>query len=305
MTVSRISLAQSNASLSRIVVGFWRLSDAKQRPSADAIYQFLEACFDRGITTFDHADIYGDYSCEEIFGQVLLQNPALRSRMELISKCGIKLISPNRPQHHVKSYDTSQAHITQSVHNSLQKLHTDYLDMLLIHRPDPLLNADEVAETFMTLKKAGKVLHFGVSNFTTQQFNLLQSRLDFPLQTNQIEFSVLHMQALTNGTLDQCQQLRISPMAWSPFGGGRLFREENSQTARLLGQLATIGQELGGASVDQVALAWILKHPANIIPVLGSGQIQRIQEATEAEKLSLSREQWFRIWEASTGHEVA
>jgi predicted oxidoreductase len=186
------------------------------------------------------------------------------------------------------------------VENSLQNLHTDRLDLLLIHRPDPFMNADEVAEAFTQLRQSGKVLHFGVSNFTPSQFDLLASRLNFPLITNQIELSVMHLAPFEDGTLEQCQQLRIAPMAWSPLGGGELFSGNTLKAIRLRQTLEAIAQELD-AAIDQVALAWLLAHPANIVPILGSGNLDRIRSAVGAEALHLTREQWFAIWSASTG----
>lgn len=180
-------------------------------------------------------------------------------------------------------------------------LGTDYIDLLLIHRLDVLMDPDEVAEAFVTLRQSGKVLHFGVSNFTPSQFDLLASRLDFPLVTNQIELSVLSLELLHDGTVDQCLQRRIAPMAWSPLGGGRLFHDNDERTVRVRDALDAVGSELGGASTDQVALAWVLTHPARFIPVLGSGKVERIQSGAEADALRLSREQWFAIWSASTG----
>jgi predicted oxidoreductase len=224
--------------------------------------------------------------------------------MQLVTKCGIKLVSERRPAHGLKHYDTSRAHIVASVENSLRALHTDRLDLLLIHRPDPLLDADEVARAFAELRQAGKVLHFGVSNFTPGQFELLASRLEFPLVTNQVELSVMHLDALHDGTADQCQRLGIAPMAWSPLGGGRLFRADGEQAVRVRRALETVGEALGGATADQVALAWILRHPARFLPILGTGRLDRIRRAAEAEGLALSREQWFTIWTASAGHEV-
>jgi predicted oxidoreductase len=171
----------------------------------------------------------------------------------------------------------------------------------LIHRPDPLLDADEVAEAFGQLRQSGKVLHFGVSNFAPSQLELLASRLDFPLVTNEIQFSVMYLSAWYDGTLDQCQRLRISPMAWSPLGGGRLFHEETQWAEGIRTEMYAVGKELGGASLDQVALAWILRHPARMVPILGTGQLDHVHSAVQAEGLELSREQWFRIWVASTG----
>lgn len=288
--------------ISRVVPGLMRLDswgyDAAQ------LLDWIKAVLDMGISTFDHADIYGGYTNEARFGAALALEPSLRQRMQLITKCDIMLTTENRPTNHVKHYDTSRAHILQSVENSLQALQTDYLDVLLIHRPDPLMNADEVAEAFTALKQAGKVRYFGVSNFAASTLALLASRLDFPLVTNQVEISVTHMDALHDGTLDYCQQQRMHPMAWSPLGGGGIFRGEDEQARRLREALQAIANELGGAGLDQVALAWLLKHPAGIVPVLGSGKLERIQVAAAAEQLALDRQQWFRIWQASTGHEV-
>jgi predicted oxidoreductase len=214
------------------------------------------------------------------------------------------LASPNRPQHTHKHYDTSRANIVGSAEESLRLLGTDYLNVLLIHRPDLLMDPDEVAEAFTALRQSGKVLHFGVSNFTPSQFDLLASRLDFPLVTNQIEVSVLSLDLLHDGTVDQCLHRAIAPMVWSPLAGGRIFSEDSERGVRVRGALQALGQELGGASLDQVALAWLLAHPARFIPILGSSKIERIRSAAGAEALCLSREQWFTIWSASTGTPV-
>ena len=299
MSVSQIDLVKGGPRFSRLALGFWRLvewglSDAE-------LLDLLRASLDLGITTFDHADIYGDYACEALFGRALALDPGLRSGMQLVTKCGIKLVSPNRPRHVSKHYDTSRAHIVASAENSLRVLGTDYIDVLLIHRPDVLMDPDEVAEAFVALRQSGKVLHFGVSNFTPSQFDLLASRLDFPLVTNQIEFSALSLELLHDGTVDQCLQRGIAPMAWSPLAGGRIFCEDSEQATRVRQALQAVGQELGGASLDQVALAWVLTHPAHFVPVLGSGKLERIRSAAGAEALRLSREQWFTIWSASTG----
>lgn len=285
-----------------MALGVWRT--AEWNMSRAELLHYLSTCLDLGITTFDHADLYGDYTCERLFGEALAEARSLRTQMQLITKCGIKLLSNNRPDHRIKHYDTSRDHILSSVENSLRQLRTDYLDALLLHRPDPLMDADEVATAFTDLKQSGKVLHFGVSNFTPSQFSLLASRLDFPLVTHQIEISVQHLAPFLDGTLDQCQQLRIAPMAWSPLGGGGIFKQTDPQSVRLRQALAAVGEELGGAAIDQVALSWLLTHPANIVPVLGSGNLDRIKSAIEAATLQLSRQQWFTIWAASTGEDV-
>jgi predicted oxidoreductase len=302
MTISQADLAVGGPRCSRIALGLWRLpSWGLTDPQ---LIDLIEASLDLGVTTFDHADIYGDYTCEQLFGRALALNPALRERIQLVTKCGIKLVSTHRPGHSIKHYDTSHDHILASVENSLRMLRTDHLDLLLIHRPDPLLDPDEVATAFAALRQSGKVLHFGVSNFSPSQFDLLASRLNVPLVTNQVELSVMNMQVLHHGTVDHCYRQGISPMAWSPLGGGRLFDEDSQQAVRLRRALRTVGQSFGGASLDQVALAWILTHPARIVPILGTGQIERIERAAGAAAIELTRDQWFTIWRASAGHEV-
>jgi predicted oxidoreductase len=275
----------------------WHLSDVE-------LLDLIHACVDLGITTFDLADIYGDYASEGIFGRALALEPGLRERIQLVTKCGIKLVSDYRPEHRLKHYDTSQEHILASAEHSLRKFHTDRLDLLLIHRPDPLMDADEIAGAFSQLRASGKVLHFGVSNFSPAQFDLLASRLDFPLVTNQVEISVLETDLLHDGTVDQCQRLRIAPMAWSPLTGGRLFGDGDPQAVRVRQALVEVGEQLGGATLDQVALAWLLRHPARIVPILGSGKLERLRRAAGALEYELSRQQWFTIWTASKGHEV-
>jgi predicted oxidoreductase len=299
MRVSQVTLHQG-PSLSRLIAGVWRMAEWRQGETPAA---FVEHCIDLGITTFDHADLYGDYTCEAIFGAALKADPTLRSQIQLISKCGIKLVSKNRTDHKIKHYDTSREHILASVDNSLRALQTDYLDLLLLHRPDPLMDADQVAVAFAQLQQSGKVRHFGVSNFQPSQIDLLASRLELPLVTNQVEISVMHLDTFLDGTLDQCQQFRIAPMAWSPLGGGKLLTSDSPKALRLRAALQAIA-EPNQASIDQVALAWLLAHPAQILPILGTGNLKRLQSAAAAEQLKLTREQWFTIWTASTGVEV-
>jgi len=287
---------------SRFSLGLMRLNDWGFTTSQ--LIRFIEQNLDLGITTMDHADIYGSYTCEENFGKAMAGRHSLRSKMQIVSKCGIKLVSVNRPLHTIHAYDTSKKHILQSAENSLKYLQTDYLDLLLIHRPDPLMNADEIAEAFRQLKADGKVLHFGVSNFSTSQFDLLQSRLDFPLVTNQIEVSVMKLDSMYDGVLEQCQQYRIKPMAWSPMAGGNLFHSSEARAIRLRKALDNIGKATGGYGMDQIAMAWLLQHPSGIVPVIGSGNIDRIKKAVESEKIRLTGDQWFSILEASTGVEV-
>jgi predicted oxidoreductase len=300
--VSTVQIASGGPILSRLVYGVWRMAEWGLTPAE--IRDMVEMLLEMGVTTFDHADIYGDYSCEQLFGEALAGDKVLRQKMQLVTKCGIKLVSANRPEHKLKYYDTTHNHIISSVETSLRNLKTETIDLLLIHRPDPLMNPDEVAGAFDELRQAGKVQFFGVSNFSAAQFELLASRLDFPLVTNQIELSAMDMTALHDGTVDHCLRRGVSPMAWSPFAGGRLFASDTPQAVRLRRVLGQIGDRLGGAAIDQVALAWLLYHPARILPVLGTGKVERVKTAIQSESLNLTREDWFEIWSASTGTEV-
>jgi predicted oxidoreductase len=277
--------------LSRIISGVWRWHDL----SSDNVRRLIYTSLEEGITTFDHADIYGDHGNEEIFGNVIRSEPALRNSMELVTKCGVKFPSSKRPASWVKHYDTSAGHVRWSVDNSLKMLGTDRLDVLLIHRPDPLLNPHELAEVFQELRTAGKVLHFGVSNFTTGQYEMLQSFLPFPLITNQIEVSVTHSKPMFDGTIDQLMKLRISPMAWSPLGGG-ILTDNQSGIFRC--------KDKYDASSSEMAIAWLLKHPSKIFPVIGTTKPERIREAARATAIRLDRQDWFDMLKSATGNEV-
>ncbi len=286
---------------SRIAQGFWRLQEWGW--SAQETLTFIEQCLALGVTTFDHADIYGDYQCEGLFGEALKRKPELRDKMEIVTKCSILLPSEQRPEIKVHRYDYRREHILASVDRSLDNLQCEYIDTLLLHRPSPLMDADEVAQAFDHLFTLGKVKHFGVSNFTPQQFDLLQSRTDAPLIVNQVELSPLALQHFQDGTLDHMQQHAVTPMAWSPFAGGDLFSGQTERTLRVRNVLNELAEALG-VSVDQVVVAWLLRHPAGICPVMGSGNIERLQSAVEACQIRLSDDDWFRVLIASQGHEV-
>lgn len=296
--VQRITLAPQGPEFSRFVMGYWRLMDWNMSPLQLA--SFIEEHIDLGVTTVDHADIYGGYQCEAAFGEALKLVPALRDRMEIVTKCGIATTA--KPEHALGHYITDSAHIIRSAEQSLVNLATDRIDLLLIHRPDPLMDADEVAEAFLNLHQSGKVRHFGVSNFTPAQFALLQSRLPFTLATNQVEISPVHQPLLLDGTLDQLQQLRIRPMAWSCLGGGRLFNDDEFLPLR--NELETIARELNAQSIEQVVYAWILRLPSKPLPIIGSGKIERVRSALAAEELQMTRQQWFRIRKAALGYDV-
>lgn len=276
---------------SRIIAGAWRWHNV----SPETVERLALVALEEGVTSFDHADIYGDHGNEEIFGRLLAKTPSLRNKMELITKCDIKFPSAKRPATWVKHYDTSHHHIMWSVENSLRNFHTDYIDLLLIHRPDPLLDPVEVSETFQQLKKEGKVLHFGVSNFTPSQFRMLQRHLPFPLVTNQIEISLSRIEPLFNGDLDLMLEVGASPMAWSPLGGGNLAIDERN----VFGKATKYN-----ASYSQLALAWLLKHPSKIFPVIGTTQPERVREAAHAITIDLDRQDWFEMLKWVMGKEM-
>ena len=254
-----------------------------------------------GITSFDHADIYGGYTVEAMFGDALAAAPGLRERMQIVTKCGIRIVAAARPGHRINHYDSSRAHVLASVENSLRALRTDRIDLLLIHRPDLLMDADELAESLRLLLAAGKVLHFGVSNHTPGQVAMLRKR--HPVATNQIEFSPLQMRALADGTLEQCVDLGMRPMVWSPLAGGRLFSGDDGQAHRVRDVLQDLARQ-HGSTVAAVAYAWILRHPSRPHPITGSGRIEALREAVDALTLRLSAEDWYRVWVASIGHGV-
>ncbi len=289
-------------SFAPLIVGTMRLGEWGAKMSTKEYEGFIEECLEMGLNDFDHADIYGHYSTEEEFGQVLKQRPELRQKMQLTTKCGIKLPTPRRPDFRTQSYDSTKAHIISSAEQSLKNLSTDYLDLLLIHRPDFLMDPSEIAEAFETLRSAGKVLHFGVSNFTPSQFDLLNSFT--PLVNNQVEISLTHLNPFEDGTLDQCLKHRIIPTAWSPLGGGAIFSNDPDEQTVRIQKACDILCEKYNAGRDQIILAWLLKHPAGIIPVLGTTKVSRIAKALESTKINLSHQEWYELWEASKGEPV-
>jgi predicted oxidoreductase len=284
---------------SPVAAGLWKLHEW-ELGVAERV-RWIEGALELGISTFDHADIYGGYSCEALFGEALAAAPGLRERLQIVTKCGIKLVAPARPAHVVKGYDSSQAHIVASVEASLAALCTDRIDLLLIHRPDLLAEPDDVAEAFAALRRAGKVLAFGVSNHTPRQLEMLHRRV--ALATHQFEFSPLRMQALADGTLEQCVDLGLRPMLWSPLGGGRLLSGQDEQALRVRAALCELAARHGTAP-ETVAYAWLLRHPSRPIPVTGTRSLERLRQATAALDLKLTREEWYGVWQASMGHPV-
>jgi len=298
--MKRIQLTD-DLSFSRIVHGYWRLAEWNYNPQERL--KLIEGLLENKITTIDHADIYGDYTCEALFGEALALKPGLRQQIELVSKCGIKLVSAKFPDRKIKHYDYSKKHIITSAEKSLQNLKTDYLDVLLLHRPSPFFDPREVAVAFDQLHQQGKVRHFGVSNFTPAQFEMLQAHWQRPLVTNQLEISPYCLDSFQDGNMELCQKLGVKPMAWSPLAGGSLFNPQDAKGHRLVEVMQKVAAELG-CGIDQLAYAWLLAHPADIIPVVGSGKLARVLQASEALETTLDLEQWFEIFEASLGQQL-
>ncbi|OWY12547.1 oxidoreductase [Thioclava sp. F34-6] len=288
----------SDVALSRIVYGMWRLGDDADTSPAH-VRAKIDACLEQGITTFDHADIYGGYTAEGIFGAAMREDPSLRDQMEIVTKCDI-IVSAGRHSHRkVKHYDTSRAHIEASVETSLRELATDRIDLLLIHRPDPLMDHHETGAVLDDLVALGKVRAVGVSNFRPWDWELLQSAMKTPLVTNQIEISLGCLAPFTNGDLAFHQRQSQPPMAWSPLGGGALMTGEGPVQA-VLDEIA----QAQGVDRAAVATAFLLAHPARIIPVMGTNNLERIAKLSDALKVQIDRETWFRLYEAGLGQEV-
>ncbi len=288
--------------LSPIVHGHWRLAD--WHLSDKELLRLTEETMELGVTTFDHADIYGNYSCEKLFGQALALKKELRKSIEIVSKCGIKLLSDKYPERRVKHYDYSYNHIISSAENSLKNLGTDYLDLLLLHRPSPFFDPEEVARAFSDLQKSGKVLYFGVSNFSIKQFEMLEAHTDAPLVTNQVEISPFCLEHFENGNMEFFLKEKIKPMAWSPLAGGEIVAPKSEKGLRVNRVLAEVANELNIDGIDKIIYSWLLKHPASILPVVGTQKLERIQNAVDALEIELSLEQWFKIYIAANGEEL-
>lgn len=299
-------VGKSNLISSRVVYGCMRTAGDNSEESRAKGKRAIHAALETGINHFDHADIYGGGKCEELFSEVLKDVAGLRDSIIITSKCGVRRKdapfegAPTR-------YDFSKDYIVQSVEGSLSRLGTDYLDMLLLHRPDYLFRPEEVAEAFSMLRISGKVRNFGVSNFRPSLVSLLQTYIDVPLVANQVEINMHNIDSLEDGTLDQCQEMGISPQAWSPLGGvaypvwGSTFTEEDEQ--RLAEELRLQKQKY---RVEDwvIALAWLVAHPAGIFPIIGTTNPERVKASAAALELDYSREDWYRLLEARNGRQV-
>ncbi|MEO9825546.1 MAG: aldo/keto reductase [Paracoccaceae bacterium] len=298
--MERVSLP-GGIEMSRIVYGMWRVGDDADTSPAH-VRAKIEACLAQGITTIDQADIYGGYVAEGILGDCLKENKGLRDKLEIVTKCDIVAPAGRYSDARVKHYDTSAAHIERSIENSLSDMGIDHIDLLLIHRPDPLMNHHETGAALDAAVTSGKVRAIGVSNFKPWDWELLQSAMSTPLATNQIEISLSAHEALTNGDVAFHQRHGISPMAWSPLGGGALM--DANATGELRQLMSRVALETG-TDEAAVAVAWLLAHPSKIIPVMGTNTISRIDALSDALKINMDRQTWFELYTAALGREVA
>jgi len=297
--IPRIRLHADGPEVSRVGQGFGSIIQ-EENPSAQSLVAYISACLDEGITLFDLAAVYAGGRAEELFGEALSLEPGLRARMCIVTKYGIE--GGGKGYH---CYNTDREAIVRSCERSLRRMRTDRVDIFLMHRPDMLMDADEVAEALITLRRDGKVLHAGVSNFLPHQFDLLQSRLPFSLVTNEVPYSLFNMDSQENGMLDQCQRLRIAPLFYAPLGGGRLFRpEKDAQDIRAHDALRAVAEARGGVPVEQIAIAWALRHPSRGAAVLGCGRADWMRRAAAGAHMTLTRDEWFYLWTASKGYEI-
>ena len=283
---------------SKIIAGTMTWGVWGKNLDKNQMIHLMNACLESGITSFDHADIYGGYTTEASFGKAFGESHIEREKIQMISKCGIQLISENRNTA-IKHYNYSKDHIIGSVENSLKNLKTEYLDLLLLHRPSPLMQVDEIAEAIEKLKTEGKILDFGVSNFTPKKTDLIQTQIQ--INYNQIEFSVTQFDAMLNGSLDHMQANGITPMCWRPLG--TIFKNSDEKSIRIKALAAQLSLKYN-TEIDLLAVAWILKHPAGILPVCGTADETRIRNLMKATTIEMEREDWFAFWTESAGKEV-
>ena len=309
-----IQLGNSSLQASRLAYGCWRIlgpEGAELTPERQAMARkSILAAYEAGFTFFDHADVYGDGAAEKVFGEVLKQVSGMRERVLVTTKCGIRRKAVPHPDSPYR-YDSSAEHIVKSCEQSLQRLGLEAIDLLQLHRPDYLMEPEEVAGAFTRLRQAGKVREFGVSNFQPHQLSFLHQALPFRLVVHQVEISLAKLDAFEDGTVEQCMAGKIIPMAWSPLAGGRLSEvlpidinsPEHARRIGLRETLDSIARDYG-VSRTIVAIAWLLKHPARIIPVVGTARPEHIRETAQAYKLHLSREEWYRLLEAARGERL-
>jgi predicted oxidoreductase len=312
--MTTIQLGSSTIQCSRLAYGCWRvLGPENAQPTSEReknARQAITTAYESGFTLFDHADVYADGAAEKVFGDVLRQVAGMRERVVLTTKCGIRRKGSPNPDSPYR-YDFSAEHIARSCEQSLKRLGVEHIDIYQLHRPDYLMDPAEVASAFVKLKEQGKVREFGVSNFKPHQLTVLQRACPFPLIVHQVEISLARLDCLEDGTIDQCLAERMTPLAWSPLGGGRLADTlpidiNSPEHARRIGLRETLDEIARDYGVTRplVALAWLLKHPSQIVPIVGSARPERIKEASQADKLQLSRDEWYRLLEAARGERL-
>ncbi len=291
--MNKIYLGENGPEVSEIIYSFWRALEDPDGINYETIKSKLQVCLDLGINTFDHADIYGNYQIETLFGKALKEVNVKREDIVISTKCGINNLSPIYPNYRVKHYDNSPSHIEKSVIKSLESLGVDYIDILLLHHFDPLIDADETASCLTKLVNRGIVKHVGVANFTVHQHQLLQSRLSIPIITNHVELNLLNTHAITNGTIDFIKQQYSRPLAWAPLAGGRLVDKNDESTLNIRNTLKKISANYN-INEEQLAIAWLLKLGA--LPILGTNSINRIRNATSAVDVKLDNQDWYEIY---------
>lgn len=302
MSLPRLKLAPNGPEFSSLVYGTWRVLDDGATPQE--LNRRLHFCAELGMTTIDTAEIYGLYEVEEALGKALALSPGLRDRLEIVTKAGIYVPCKYHPDRRTAFYNASGPRLVKSLEKSLRLLGTDRVELFLVHRPDWLTAAADTASGLNQLLRDGKIASAGVSNYSASQFDLLNTFMEQPLVTNQVECHLLHMAPLYDGVFDQCQKLAVRPMAWSPLAGGRLFDPKCEAAGRLAAEAARLAEKYDGATLEQLAHAWIMAHPARPLPVTGSNKEERLRQVARAATLTLEREDWFALWEAARGHKI-
>lgn len=299
--MEKIRLGEDGPEVSPVIYSFWRALEDPDGISYRTVQAKLQACLDLGITTFDHADVYGNYQVEELFGKAVKESGVKREDIIISTKCGINILDPSRPEYRTRHYDSSQEHIFKSIERSLKNLGMDYIDILLLHHPDPLMDADETASALTTLVRKGMIRHVGVANFTVHQHRLLQSRLNLPIITNHLELNLLNTKPVVDGTIDFIKQHYSRPLAWSPLAGGRLLNKDDESTFNIRSTLKRIALNYG-INEEQLAIAWLLKLGA--LPIVGSNDLVRIKNATSAVTINLDKQDWYEIYFSAVNSSV-
>ena len=299
----RIRIAPNGPEFSRLVYGTWRILDDAAFTTQE-LNRRINLCVDLGMTTLDTAEIYGGYEVEEALGKAIALSPGLRDKLEIVTKAGIYVPNKFHPERRTAHYNATGARMVKSLEKSLRFLQTDHVELQLVHRPDWLTSADDTANGLNQLLREGKIRSAGVSNYNVHQFELLNSRMEHPLVTNQLEFHLLHMDPIYDGTFQQCEKLGMAPMAWSPMAQGRIFDPKNEAAQRLKLAAEKMSARYDGATLEQLAYAWILAHPANPLPILGTNKIERIESAAKSIGIKLEREDWYALWEAAQGRGI-